>query len=371
MITQALRPDAPPAWDKEPVRHIAVFRALVLGDMLCATPALRALRARFPQARITLIGLPWARQWAERHPAIDQFIEFPGHPELPERSVDAEAAAAFAQHMQAQDIDLLVQLHGSGRVVNPMLAQWGARRIAAFCEPGAFRPDPVLCWDWPQHGSEVERLLQLTDHLSAPRQGLHLDFPLTQADLAQADALLASVGITRDHTSSLVCIHPGAQLPSRRWSPIRFAQIAEALQEQGRTVVLTGTADEQDLARAIQATMRRQPANLIGRTSLWTFGALIRRADLVVCNDTGASHVAAALGTRSVVISCGADVARWSPADTTRHQVLWAPMACRPCAHRVCPYEHGCASDIGTAMVWDAIQRLAPIQIARLQELHA
>lgn len=371
MTAQPLGPNASPAWDKEPVRHIAVFRALVLGDMLCATPALRALRARFPQARITLIGLPWARQWAARHPAIDNFIEFPGHPDLPERSVDEEAASAFAQRMQAQDIDLLIQLHGSGRVVNQMLAQWGARRIAAFCEPAAHRPDPDLCCQWPEQGTEVERLLRLTDHLGAPRQGLSLDFPLTQTDLAQADALLASVGITHEQTSSLVCIHPGAQLPSRRWSPVRFAQIAEALQEQGRTVVLTGTADEQELGQAIQATMRRQPANLIGRTSLWTFGALIRRADLVVCNDTGASHVAAALGTPSVVISCGADVARWSPADTTHHHVLWAPMACRPCAHRVCPYEHGCASDIGTAMVWDAIQRIAPIQIARIQEFHA
>ena len=135
-----------------------------------------------------------------------------------------------------------------------------------------------------------------------------------------------------------VVLHPGAQLPSRRWAPARFARVADALAEQGYTVVLTGTAGEAPLAQAVKAAMRHRPLDLVGRTTLWTFAALVEQARLVVCNDTGASHVAAALATPSVVVSSGSDVSRWAPADFRTHRVLWADRECRPCAHPVCPH---------------------------------
>ncbi len=352
-----------------PVRRIGVFRALVLGDMLCALPAMRALRARFPQARITLIGLPWAREWVQRQAELDDFIEFPGHPALPERSVDVQAATAFPARMQQERFDLLVQLHGSGGIVNEMLAQWGARHVAAFHEPHGFIPEPGLSCPWPERGTEIERLLRLTDVFGAPRPEQRLAFPLTAADRTQARALLESAGVSPG-TRELVCVHPGAQLPSRRWPTARFAEIADGLCAQGRTVVLTGTPGEADLGQAIEGAMRHRPINLIGRTSLWTFGAVIEQAQLLVCNDTGASHVAAALGVRSVVISSGSDVSRWGPTDQERHRVLWAPRDCRPCAHANCPHEQSCAHDISAPMVWQAIERTHTLPIS-LQETHA
>ena len=99
--------------------------------------------------------------------------------------------------------------------------------------------------------------------------------------------------------------------------------------------------------------------NLVGRTTLWTLGALVEGAERVVCNDTGVSHVAAALGTPSVVVASGSDVARWAPLDRARHRVLWQPMPCRPCAHAVCPYEHGCARGIDVPQVLEAIDARA------------
>jgi ADP-heptose:LPS heptosyltransferase len=92
--------------------------------------------------------------------------------------------------------------------------------------------------------------------------------------------------------------------------------------------------------------------DLAGRTSLWQLGALLERAALVLCNDTGVSHVAAALKVPSVVISSGADVARWAPADAGLHRVQWAAAPCRPCAFRTCPHAgHPCATDVTVAAV--------------------
>jgi len=330
------------AWGR--ARRVAVFRALVLGDMLCAVPALRALRRAVPRAEIVLIGLPWAEAWAARCPHVDRFVSFPGFPGLPERTPDLPAIPAFLRAMQQEQFDLVLQLHGSGQLTNPLVALFGAGHAAGFAAAGAHVLD-TSC-PWPQDGDEIERLLTLTDRLGIARHGDALEFPLRPED---DEALLTTCPDIAGQRS-IVCIHAGAQLPSRRWWPERFAEVARRLADRGHTVVLTGTASERDLAESIAARVGRT-INLAGRTTLWTLGALLRRARLLVCNDTGVSHVAAALGTRSVVVSLGAEVSRWSPRDHRRHQVLWAWAACRPCGHVVCPNGHDCAAAVTSADV--------------------
>src|SRR5215208_3426584 len=105
-----------------PPRRIAVFRALFLGDLLCAVPALNALDRRFPNAEITLIGLPWARQLSARLPAVDRFVEFAGYPRLPEVPPDEQRTAAFLEAMRGERYDLAIQIHGSGEVSNELTA---------------------------------------------------------------------------------------------------------------------------------------------------------------------------------------------------------------------------------------------------------
>jgi ADP-heptose:LPS heptosyltransferase len=119
--------------------------------------------------------------------------------------------------------------------------------------------------------------------------------------------------------------------------------------------VLTGTADERALVESLKAQIDAPVVDLCGRTTLWSLGALIEGARLLLCNDTGVSHVAAALGTRSVVVSSGADVARWSPLDRQRHQVLWHDTPCRPCAYRECPWGHPCAEGVSEQHVMRAV----------------
>jgi ADP-heptose:LPS heptosyltransferase len=337
-----------------PTRHcprIGVFRALVLGDMLCALPALKALRAAHPDAQLTLIGLPWAAELAARLSFIDEFIPFPGFPGLPEQRPDLAALGAFFAKARAHRFDLLLQMHGSGSITNPIVLACRARHTAGFYLPGAHCPDTSRFIEWPRSGHEIERCLALTDALGMRREGLHesrherlrLELPLTDGDHAQLGRLWP---VRQGRPSRYVCIHPGAQLRSRRWPVERFTAVADGLAADGFTIVLTGTAGEAVLGERLRLSMKAPVVDFIGRTNLWTLAALIENARLLVCNDTGVSHIAAALGTPSVVVSMGSDVARWAPLDARRHRVLWHDLPCRPCAHESCPYAHECAQAI-------------------------
>ena len=303
-----------------PVRKVAVLRALKLGDLLCAVPALRALRAALPGAEIVLVALPWAAEFAARfRHLLDGFREFPGFPGLPEIPPRVERIPAFLSAMQAEEFDLAVQLHGSGPFVNPVTALFGARHAAGFYLPGDYCPDPHRFLPWPERGTEVRRLLALTDFLGAPARGEHLEFPLGDPDIRE----LASV--MNINESEYVCVHPGASVPERRWPADRFAAVADALAGRGLRVILTGTAGEAGLTRAVREAMAAPAADLAGKTSLGATAALLAKARLLLCNDTGVSHLAAAVRTPSVVVSTGDNPARWAPADARRHRVL-----CRP-----------------------------------------
>src|SRR4051794_69693 len=117
-----ISPEISAQWRDAPRLRIGIFRALVLGDLLCAIPALRAIKAAWPQAEITLISLPWAATLAERLPQVDRFIAFPGFPSLPEIEPDIAALPGFLQQVQALKFDLVLQLHGSGNIVNQLVA---------------------------------------------------------------------------------------------------------------------------------------------------------------------------------------------------------------------------------------------------------
>lgn len=334
--------------------RIAVFRALQLGDMLCLSPALRALRAARPHAEITLISLPWAEDFARRlSDYIDRFEVFPGAPGFPEQPADEAALPGFIEAMRARRFDLLLQCHGSGERSNPLLQGFGAQRLAGFHGPQQASPDPRSFIAWDEERNEVLRYLDLLAHLGMPACGDQLELPLRADDfnaLRQAAPGLAPPG-------EYVCIHPGARYSSRRWPVQRFAAVAERMAQQGWQVVLTGAASEAALCAQLATTARVPLLNLAGQTSLGAMAALVAGARLLVCNDTGLSHVAAALATPSVVISSGSNARRWSPLDQDLHRVLWTQTECRPCMHRECPLpDHPCASAVTVAEVWQAAE---------------
>jgi ADP-heptose:LPS heptosyltransferase len=309
-------------------RRVAILRALQLGDLLCAVPALRAFRAAWPGAEIVLIGLPWAREFVGRfHHLLDGFREFPGYPGLPERPVDVPGVLAFLAAMQADGFDLAIQLHGSGPFVNDLVALLGARRAAGFVLPGGYCPDPEFFRPWPEHGLEIHRLLALVEFLGLPAQGEHLEFPLDHADWQALHAIEGTRGLDQ---ADYVCVHPGASVPERCWPAERFAAVARALARDGVRIVVTGSAGEADLTHRVAELAGVPCLDLAGRTGLGVLGALLSRSRLLVCNDTGVAHIAAALHVPSAIVSTGNNPERWAPLDRERHRVLCSPDGVTP-----------------------------------------
>ncbi|KWH34409.1 glycosyltransferase family 9 protein [Burkholderia stagnalis] len=337
--------------------RIAVFRALQLGDMLCAVPALRALRRGEPNARITLVGLPWARAFASRFSEyIEDFIAFPGAPGLVEQpEPDAAHADAFRATCRSRAFDLAIQLHGSGEYANAVVASFGAARTAGFVPPDGRATPLDHAIPWPDDKPEIERYLQLMRSLGYDDWGDYLEFPLGGLDHATWQVLSDKHGLK---AGRYAVVHPGARMPSRRWPVERFAAVARWLADHGLRIVLTGTHAEADLADAFESRLERPCIDLCGGTPLGTLAVLIGRARLLLCNDTGVSHVAAAVGTPSIVVACGSDAARWAPLDRERHRVLAIYPACRPCMYDTCPYEHVCATALGVDDVIGRVDEL-------------
>jgi ADP-heptose:LPS heptosyltransferase len=337
------------------LRNIAVFRTLQLGDLLCLVPALRTLRHAAPNAKITLIGLPWAETFATRfNKYIDDFLMFPGFPGLPESEPKINLIPEFFATAQQRQFDFAFQLHGSGSLSNPITMALGAARTAGFYRPDAYCPDHEYFIPWSHTEHEITQYLRLLEFLGAPTNNKSLEFPLQDIDY-QA---LRKGAQFRPQPGSYVCIHPGARLQSRRWLPKRFAYVADGLANQGLQVVLTGSAEERPIVDAVLHEMRAPAIDMCGRTELGSLAALIAGARMLVSNDTGISHIAAAVATPSVIVCSGSDPQRWAPLDRKRHRVLYAAVPCRPCAHTICPIGHPCAENVSAEKVLNEALRL-------------
>lgn len=323
-----MKPMPLPPWQGDMPQRMVIVRALPgLGDMLCAVPAWRALRAALPSAHLTLIGLPNTTWIASRFAQyIDRVVVMPGFPGLADQPLAVEKVPAFLAAMQHERFDLALQMHGSGTTSNVLTMLLGASMTAGFAAPGHYRPDPQRFIPYDQHEHEVWRQLRLIESLGVPLQGDWLEFPITPAD---RQALHAVDGTQVLHNGEYVCIHSGASTPARRWAPQHFAAVADALAKQGLRVVLTGGAAELELAAAVTYAMHALALNLAGRTELGALAALLSGARLVVCNDTGVSHLAAALRVPSVVIFQEDARRQWAPLDRQRHRSLYDPNGVR------------------------------------------
>ncbi len=337
------------------VARIAVVRALQLGDLLVAVPALRALRARFPHAEVTLIGLPWAASFAQRFARyVDRFFEFPGWPGIIEAPYDAARTRQFLKEQQAYGYDLVIQLHGSGGASNPFALALGGRMTAGYVQ-GAAPDELTYAVPYPDDQREVMRALGLVRLLGCATDDTRLEFPLSAADHTEARALLAPLA---GQGAPLIGIHAGARASARRWPAESFAAVADALaRDHGAQIVLTGAPDEAEIVAAVAQTMRTPALDLAGKTSLGGLAALLTRLDLFIGNDTGTAHVAQAVGGPSVTIFGPADPQRWAPLDAERHMIVRRPVVCSPCGYRDCPIDHRCLRLISPAMVLAAAQR--------------
>jgi ADP-heptose:LPS heptosyltransferase len=264
--------------------RILVLRALGLGDLLTAVPALRGLRRAYRTAHITLAG-PAALAALLPAGLVDEVRET-----APLASLDVDLAG----------VDLAVNLHGRGPQSAALLADTRPHRLIAFGRTST--------WTADEH--EVHRWCRLLSESGIPADPTELDLEMPDAPPLVRGAVL---------------VHPGAAQLSRRWPVERWAQVARRLQEAG-PVLVTGSAGERPLAEQVVAAAGLPAAACVaGATDVRGLAALIGSARLLVSADTGVAHLATALRTPSVVLFGPTSPRLWGPPlERSWHRALWA-----------------------------------------------
>ncbi|PYE17445.1 ADP-heptose:LPS heptosyltransferase [Williamsia limnetica] len=268
-----------------------VLRALGLGDLLTAVPALRALRAGRPDDRIVLAAPGSMAELAVWTGTVDDVIDTPGLGGI---------------RWKGGSPDLAVNLHGSGpESIVDVLATGPARVLTHRHDKFPHLPGPV--WDGSLH--EVRRWCRLIEYGG---------FPTDPTDLA-----LSVPDI--DQGGGEIIIHPGAASAARRWPADRFATLAAHLRRHRHPVAITGNAAERELAQNIAENAGLPMSSITaGDLSLGQLAQRVANARLVICGDTGVAHLATAVNTPSVLLFGPTAPQRWGPpAGDRRHRVLW------------------------------------------------
>ncbi|MEU8296276.1 glycosyltransferase family 9 protein [Micromonospora sp. NPDC048909] len=287
-----LGPVAEPVPD---VARIAVLRANALGDFIFVLPTLDALRAAYPEAEIVLIAAPWhAKLWRDRPGPVDRVLVVPAADGIrrPEPDEPPAAMADFLAAARAERFDLALQVHGGGANSNPLIAAFGARVTAGLRAESAPPLDRWTRYVYYQH--EVIRYLEVAALVGAPATTIVPTLAVTAADRAEAAEVLGPVRQPR------VALHPGATDTRRRWPAERFAEVARELVGDGYEVLVTGTPTEQEVVDRVVAAAGVPLRPQVGTLSLGGLAGCFADCALVVSNDTGPLHLAAAVGARTV-----------------------------------------------------------------------
>jgi ADP-heptose:LPS heptosyltransferase len=297
------------------VRRIAVLRGSGLGDLVQSLPAAEALAAAYPDAELTLLGMPaHVALLADRPSPFRHLVELPVRPGVRAGTEDPAATAAFLAWARTQRFDLAVQLHGGGRNSNPFLLELGARHTVGSRTddaPALERSRPFLHL---QH--EVLRGLEVVGLAGAEPVGLEPRLALLPAEQEQRDAARSGPPV--------VVVHPGATDPRRHWPVERFAAVVDALVGEGVRVQLVGDAGEVALAERLLAAVDDPDGwvtSAVGTQRMAELAATLAAADVVLANDSGPRHVAAALRTRTVGVYWVGNVVTAAPLGRSRHRV--------------------------------------------------
>lgn len=303
-------------------RKIAVLRANALGDFVFSLPALESLRAAYPDAEIVLLAAPWhARFMAGRPGPVDRVMVVPPLPGVRDAApgeVEAgdtgQSQAEFLAKARVEQFDIALQLHGGGGNTNSLVARLGAGITAGLRADGAPPLDRWVRYEYYQ--PEVFRYLEVVGLVGAPPITYRPRVVVTDADRTRLRTVLAPPARPR------VALHPGATDPRRRWPAQRFAQVGDALASAGAEVVVTGTAPESGMVRDVVTAMRAPAVPLVDTLDLGALAALYAQCAVVVSNDTGPVHLAAAAGAPTVGIYWVGNFINGAPSDRARHRPL-------------------------------------------------
>ena len=321
-------------------RNILIIKPGAIGDLLQMTPVIRALKRKYPPARISL--LVGSRQTAQlfRHDEyLHETIVYEKHDE--HRTVGS--LIRLRHQLKLRHYDLVINFQRSN------LRTW-------FLTSAAF-PCRVLIYhkarNRPVHA--VVNYLETLAPLGIDSSDTRLQLTFGPDDRKYASAVIARmVG-----KGPLIALNPGASHKVNRWAPERFAELADRLSEQmSANVLLVGGPEDVPLADQILASTASKPASVAGKATLLQLAALMEQAVLLVSGDTGPLHLATAVGTRVVALFGAADPERTGPIGA-QHVVIRSDAHCAPCRSRTCRRTKlECMDRISVDQVFDAVKIL-------------
>lgn len=343
------------AWDN--ARHVLCIRLDNMGDLLMTTPAIRALRHSLPERRITLLASAGAAAGARYIPEIDEVIAYAAPWMKCSADDDADADLAMAQALRARGFDAAVIFTAYSQ--SPLPA-------AMLCHLAQIPLRLAHCHENPQHllshwvpdpepqatvRHEVQRQLDLVASVGCSARDQRLSFRVIDDDAAWARRHLQAIGI--DLAQPWLLMHPGASAPSRRYPPALWAEAANRIASELQCpIVFSGGADEAALVESIRAQLGYPAYSLAGKLDLGKFAAVLAQAPLLVVNNGGPAHLAAAVGTPVVDL-----YALTNPQHTpwqVPNRVLYHEVPCAMCYQSVCPQGHH-----------DCLAKLSPLRVAR------
>lgn len=325
-----------------------------VGDAVMSIPALEAIRRARPEAEIAILARPWVVDLYRGQGFANRIIAF----DPTGRSADAPAAGRVADELRREKFDCALLLQ------NAFQAAWiawraGIRERIGYARDGRSwlltRAIPVpRRGEIPAHESYY--------YLELLRRAGWIDrLPVLEPIRLRVDPAARGLAETRlreagTHAGALrIAIAPGAAYGSAKcWAPERYAALADRLiADFGADVILFGTASEREVTERIAARMHHRPVDLTGKTTIGELPALFAACELFIGNDSGAMHVAAAVGVPVVAIFGPTDPEGTSPV-TPQRTLVQQPVSCSPCFLRQCPVDHRCMTRVSADAVYSA-----------------
>ncbi|MDR2186672.1 MAG: lipopolysaccharide heptosyltransferase II [Azonexus sp.] len=325
-----------------------------IGDTIMAQPLFARLHTRYPGLRLDALAPPWVAPVLRRMAEISEIIDAP----FKHGQLALKARWRLGRTLAARRYDAAWVLPNSLKsALVPFFA--GIPRRVGFTGEARYalinvrhRLDPTAL------PLMIERFMQLAE---AP--GDALPRPIAQPRIvstaADSERTLRQLGM--DKPPRLVAFCPGAEYgPAKRWPAAHFAALARALAEQGRTVWLFGSAKDHAIGEEISQLAPGCCRNLCGLTSLDQAVDLLALAEIVVCNDSGLMHVAAALG-RPLAALYGSSSPGFTPPLSDQADILSLRLDCSPCFERQCPRGHlDCLNKLSPPEVLAAVLQRSP-----------
>jgi len=350
----APQPLAPARWDWSQVHKVLFIRLRSIGDTVLATSAVNALRRFLPDAQIDILVEDWVAPVLAEHPSLSRVISL-------ERNSLA-ARARIAREIRASGYDVVYNLHG-GTTSTFLTRASGAHHRVGY---GSYQyaklhnhQAPSASFLWGQEKTHsVEQQLALLGWTGVPVT----DRPATQLAILQTAAFVIEERL-RDaklEGKRLALIHPAAAFATKQWAAENFAHVVEYLERAGfSSVAIVGPGQE----KVLDELQRNCSAPITTfNLSLPEVSALASRAELFVGNDSGIAHMAAAVGTPSVVIFGSSNIAHWRPWSRAESEVVFEEMPCQPCHGYFCEQfeQPECILRVPVNRVTAAIERVLP-----------